>query len=73
MMLEKAKSRMAMAINTGPAEPISDCKADCVRAMPLSSGTLYRPLMRMIKAVHEQTSSVSVKTPNAWISPCLTG
>jgi hypothetical protein len=38
MMLEKANSRMAMATNTGPIEPTSLCKADCVRAMPFSPG-----------------------------------
>ena len=29
--------------------------------------------MRMMKAVQEQTSRVSVNTPNAWIRPCFTG
>ena len=35
---------------------IADCKADCVSAIPFSSGCEYRPLMRMINAVQEQTT-----------------
>ena len=31
------------------------------------------PLMRMMNAVHEHTTSVSVNTPRACISPCFTG
>ena len=62
-----------MAMKIGPEEPISDCKADCVSAIPFSSGCEYRPLMRMINAVQEQTNNVSVNTPSAWMSPCFTG
>ena len=29
--------------------------------------------MRMMKAVQEQTTRVSVNTPRAWMRPCLTG
>ena len=73
MMLENAKRKMATAMKTGPMEPISELRAAWVRAMPFSSGVWYKPLMRMTNAVHEQTNSVSVKTPNACISPYFTG
>ena len=38
--------------------------------MSEASGT---PPNRMMKAVQVQMTSVSVKTPRVWISPCFTG
>ena len=71
-MLLKAKRKIATATKTLPAGPISPTSAACVSRMPDSeaSGT---PPKRMMKAVQVQITSVSVKTPRVWISPCLTG
>ena len=72
MIDEKAKRKIATATNSPPTGPISLTRAACVSWMPFSeaSGT---PPKRMMKAVQVQMSSVSVKTPRVWISPCFTG
>ena len=72
MMLLKAKSHIITATKGLPMLPISWVKASCVSWMPLEADT-STPLTRMMKAVHEHTTNVSVNTPNACIKPCFTG
>ena len=71
-MLLKAKSHIITATKGLPMLPISWVRASCVSWIPLDAVT-STPLTRMMNAVQEHTTRVSVNTPSAWMSPCFTG
>ena len=64
MMLLKAKSHIMTATKGFPMLPISWVKASWVSWIPLDAVT-STPLIRMMNAVQEHTTKVSVKTPSA--------
>ena len=64
MMLLKANSHIITATNGLPMFPISWVSASWVSWIPFDA-VISTPLTKMMKAVQEHTTSVSVKTPNA--------
>ncbi len=72
MMLLKANSHIITATNGLPMLPISWVRASWVSWIPFDAVISHRS-PRMMKAVQEHTTSVSVKTPKACINPCFTG
>ena len=72
MMLLKANSHIITATNGLPMLPISWVRASWVSWIPFEA-VRSTPLTRIMNAVQEHTTSVSVKTPKACINPCFTG
>ena len=76
MIEEKAKRKITQVMNSPPTAPNSDAITDWVRLAPAISVApvgSYWSDSRMMKAVAEQITMVSTKTPSAWMKPCVAG
>ena len=77
--VEKAKRRIAIAMNLSPKLPNEVSKASATRAVDFSA-TITAPVLRSTRpevstasAVNVQTTIVSAKTSNIPHMPCITG